>query len=159
MEIHLLTTKEVVSTATRFIRANLPESEHPCIYFFIIDGEVVYVGKTMNLWLRLRHHLANKFPAHYLNYLEFSGSSEKSLADREGLYIAHFVPYYNNSFNPWDIMVSDTLLRKFLIRQGITVSVKELNQFRRAIDWITYRGRKYYLKSKVLDYYQTIHYA
>ena len=63
-----------------------------CVYFLILAGELVYVGKTINLAKRLGRHLQDGKAFDSVSFLE---CKKRDLARLEMAYISSLKPKYN----------------------------------------------------------------
>lgn len=68
--------------------------EHPCVYHLLWKGEVVYVGQTKNLRVRIRAHLKDKL----FDAVDYSFAfPPETLNDTETRHILELQPHYNRS--------------------------------------------------------------
>lgn len=89
-EVHLLSHDEIVA-------GSKPYQRQPAIYFLLLRGKVVYVGRSSNVCKRVGQHIAQwskPFDAYYAHYCD-----ERDLNRVEWGYIEKFQPAYNNAGN------------------------------------------------------------
>jgi hypothetical protein len=75
------------------VKCSKPYRDQPAIYFLIHGGEVVYVGRSSNVNLRIGHHINKQqkpFDRYYAVYCDV-----KDLDQTERGYIEKFQPKYN----------------------------------------------------------------
>ena len=75
------------------VESSKPYRDQPAIYFLIHGGEVVYVGRSSNVNLRIGHHINKQqkpFDRYYAVYCDV-----KDLDQTERGYIEKFQPKYN----------------------------------------------------------------
>lgn len=63
----------------------------PCVYLLLKDNEIVYVGKSKNIFNRLSEHVDNKvYDSIFMDYMD-----EKDLYLKELIYINRYRPIHN----------------------------------------------------------------
>lgn len=72
-----------------------PPSKGFYVYFLMLEGEVVYVGKTVNLYQRLGHHMTSEKQFDSYHYITYDCAHDQSAA--EIAYIVTFDPIHNKS--------------------------------------------------------------
>lgn len=94
------------------------------IYFLLYDNIVVYVGKSLNIFSRLRQHLKSDKIFNSAYYLV---SEKEELEKREKEYIIMFIPIYNK--DKLVMLYKNWKVKKKLIRLElkIDVNIKESN--------------------------------
>jgi hypothetical protein len=84
----------VPHTLQEVLRASIPAGSFAGIYFLVKDGEVVYVGQSVDVLARISRHRRDGREFDAYTYL----ACEKSDLDRlESIYIAAFMPWLNCS--------------------------------------------------------------
>lgn len=77
-----------------YLRANAVVFEKICgIYFLLLDGEVTYIGQSINCHFRISVHIAEKKKD--FNSCYIIRSEPEDLDNLEALYIKKFTPRYN----------------------------------------------------------------
>ncbi len=83
-----ISLEEVIESAKQM---TFPIGEHPCIYFLVKAGEVVYVGQTWNIYARIGSHIKSK---HFDSVSMFDAHPDE-MNNAEAAYILKFNPVYN----------------------------------------------------------------
>lgn len=108
--------------ASRFIQGTktFPLVSGPCVYFLLDEGQVVYVGQTVRLWLRLPQHQAKRF-----DEVKFITVDENQLDVAEQAFIAYYQPRLNRT-----PIVYGLACERFLLAKGLNKArVRRLRRF------------------------------
>lgn len=74
--------------------------EYPCIYFLVHNDEIVYVGQSGNLVLRIGSHITSK-KFDRVFYIELEMSDFKFMSEIECAFIRHLKPKLNRTSHGW----------------------------------------------------------
>lgn len=90
------------------------------IYFFVNrDGEIIYIGKTCNIYSRMAYHKCTKEyweEGYIVLYHEFKGINDDILIDIESMLIDIFMPVKNSQCADYDCSV-DKYLKGFNLKE------------------------------------------
>ena len=78
------------------VAAGMPVSRQTGVYFLIRDSEIIYVGKTTDLYNRLRRHVHDGRRFDHYNFLP---CPPEQLNELEAAYIARILPRENRVMN------------------------------------------------------------
>ena len=124
------------------------------IYFLYLEDEIVYVGQTGNLDVRIRSHFYDKIHPKTFNsygYINFSGINHvyNTPNDAEADFICKFCPKYNRSIPSNNLWVNLNKLSKLIYKAGgnckkVRYLVKKHNRLRITILRINDKKYNYY---------------
>jgi hypothetical protein len=83
-----ISLEEVVESAKKM---TFPVGEHPCIYFLVEKGRVVYVGQTWSIYARIGSHAKSKL----FDSVSMLNVHPDEMNNLEAAYILKFNPVYN----------------------------------------------------------------
>jgi hypothetical protein len=109
------------------------------IYFLLQNDIVVYVGKALNIFSRIRQHLKSDKIFNKVYYLEFQ---EEELYAKENEFISKFVPLYNK--DNLSKIIKSWKVKKKLIRLELSKITTQDNILKDLLFW-----SKIYLSEKL----------
>lgn len=109
------------------------------IYFLLQNDIIVYVGKALNIFSRIRQHLKSDKIFNKVYYLEFQ---KKDLDTKENEFIGKFIPLYNK--DNLSKMVKSWKVKKKLIRLELSKITTQDNILKDLLFW-----NKIYLSEKL----------
>lgn len=84
-------------TKAQIVKTAMPCGDHCGVYFLIHDDDVVYVGKSINIFHRIARHRADGREFDSFTYLL---CPEDALEETEATYIAALMPWLNIAIGP-----------------------------------------------------------